>query len=54
MVHKDVDNLEPISIKFTGEKDRIELGKAFDDYFHNSDDSVCPIKSCKLLNKGCG
>ena len=50
MVHKDVDNLAPISIAHTGKEERIELGKAFDDYFHNMDESVCPIKSCRLLN----
>ena len=48
---KDVDNLAPISIKYTGVKDKIELAKnGFDDYFHNNDASVCPIKSCKLMN----
>lgn len=50
MVMKDVDNLAPISTKYTGVKDKIEMSKAFDDYFHNNDASVCPIKSCKLMN----
>jgi len=50
MVMKDVDNLAPISIKYTGVQDKIELAKnGFDDYFHNNDASVCPIKTCRLM-----
>jgi hypothetical protein len=53
MTQKDVGNLDPIAIKYLKDGERIQLGKGFEDYFHNSDDKICPVKSCKLLNAGC-
>ena len=47
---KDVNNLEPVEIKFDESDEKKEFGNAFEDYFHNSDEKVCPIKSCRLLS----
>jgi len=49
----DIDNLNPISIKYSDDTERKEFSNGFEEYFHNSDEKVCPIKSCKLLGNGC-
>ena len=45
---RESNKIEKISSKLR--EIEIELAKnGFDDYFHNNDASVCPIKTCRLM-----
>jgi hypothetical protein len=47
---KDVGNTGPVEIAYEDTTVRKVYGSGFNDFFINTDPSVCPIQQCRLLN----
>jgi hypothetical protein len=40
----DNGSFDPVSINYTNDKDKKLFAQGFEDFFHNSDEDICPVK----------